>query len=167
MIRAQCRSLRRTKIRLIRWLEFQPFGPILLPPIRIVGVIVKRLAEVILAVTGLSLCLVITPIALPIAILLGKQDDRRRLMTVRNAPCLTCGKPLGERSLELANEAWAHTLEQWQQWHNENLGFRSRRASRTIDAICSHCGQPHCYDLKSRQFVLDPAQPIDRSDRPG
>jgi hypothetical protein len=167
MTRAQYRSLRRTKTRLVRWLEPQPIGPILLPLIRIVGSIVKGLAEVILAVTGLSLFLVITPIALPIAILLGEQDDRRRHITVRNFPCLTCGKPLGERSLELTDAAWAHTLEQCRQWEQQNSGFRFRRVSRTIDAICPHCGQPHRYDLKFRQFVLDPTQSIDRSDRPG
>jgi hypothetical protein len=167
MTRAQYRSLRRIKTRLVRWLEPQPIGPILLLLIRIVWSIVKGFAEVILAVTGLSLLLLTLPVTLPIALFSGQQDDRRRHITVRNFPCLTCGKLLGERSLELADAAWAHTLEQWRQWEQEHPGVRFRRASRTIDAICPHCGQPHRYDLKSRQFVLDPTQSIDRSDRPG
>jgi hypothetical protein len=203
MTRAQYRSLRRIKTRLVRWLEPQPIGPILLPLIRIVWSIVKGFAEVILAVTGLSLFLVITPIALPIALLSGQQDDRRRHITVRNAPCLTCGKPLGERSLELADAAWAQLIANYNKpiyhyprckrpdrppgrlgrwirryvhiegpiepWEPQDpyLGWKINYGPRTIDAICPHCGQPHRYDLKSRQFVFDLAESIDQSDRPG
>ncbi len=155
MTRAQCRAIRRRKKQLIRWLEPQPIGPILLPLLRVSGFILKIPAELILGVTVLSLFLLTLPIGLPIALLQSNQDDRHRRRTVRAFPCLTCGKPLGERSLELADQAWAQTLDRWQQWDLANPGFRSRRISRTIDAICPHCGQPHRYDLTSRQFFLD------------
>jgi hypothetical protein len=164
MTRAQLRSFRRTKNRLIRWLEPQPIGPILLPLLRSAWFIVKRLVELILGVTGLSLFLLLTPIALPIALVLGKQDDRHRLAVARSFPCLTCGKPLGERSIELADAAYAQTLDEWQQWDEEHPGFRSRRV-RTIHAICPHCAQPHRYDLQTRRFFLNPVNPIDQSNR--
>jgi hypothetical protein len=165
MTRAQLRSFRRTKRRFIRWLEPQPIGPILLPLLRSAWFILKSLIELILGVTGLSLFLLLTPIALPIAILQINQDNRHRRITVRAFPCLNCGKPLGERSLELADRAWAPIIDQYNQWDNANPGFRSRRISRTIDAICPHCTQPHRYDLKTHQFVLDPANTRDQSNR--
>jgi hypothetical protein len=164
MTRAQLRSFCRTKTRFIRWLEPQPIGPILLPLLRSAWFILKSLIEVILAVTGLSLLLLTLPVTLPIALFSSQQDDRRRHITVRNFPCLTCGKPLGERSLDLANAAWAQTLDQWQQWDLEHPGSRSRRV-RTIDAICPHCTQPHRYDPPTRQFVLDPVNTRDQSNR--
>jgi hypothetical protein len=202
MTRAQLRSFRRTKNRFIRWLEPQPIGPILLPLLRSAGFILKSLVELILGVTGLSLFLLLTPIALPIALVLGKQDDRHRLAVARSFPCLTCGKPLGERSIELADAAYAQLianrnektvyhyprskrpdrppgrLGRWirryvhiegplEPWEPQDpyLGSKINYGPRTIDAICPHCTQPHRYDPPTRQFVLDPINPIDQSNR--
>lgn len=157
MTRAQRRAIRRTKSRLIRWLEPQPFGPILLPLLRSAWSILNILAELVLGVTVLSLFLLMLPICLPIALGEMKRDDRRRRRVVRSFPCLHCGKILGERSLELADQAWSRILDQRQQSEQTNLTERSQRIVRTLDAICPHCGHPHHFDPKLRRFVQDPS----------
>jgi hypothetical protein len=147
------RSLRRRKTRLIRWLEPQPIGPILLPLLRLIWAVVKSLAELLLGVTILGLFLLMTPIALPMAIWQLQEDDRRRFRDARGYPCSRCGKPLGERSLELADAVWAETIDRLNRWEQERPGRYHR--IRTIAAICPHCDQPHHYDPKTRQFRAD------------
>jgi hypothetical protein len=103
------------------------------------------------------LFLVLSPVLIPIALLLHSRDQKRMRSLVETFACLSCGRILGADALRLADERWAKHLNDLAR-HYEGAGIRYR-VVRNFDAICPHCGAYHAFIPKQRTFVL--ARPED------
>lgn len=97
--------------------------------------------------------LLLSPVLIPIACLLGFFDDRQKNKAANRFPCTNCGQILGTISIELAN---TEQYESMQRILRENPGMRIQPAERTTHAICSNCGAKFTYLEKDRLFKLDP-----------
>ena len=89
------------------------------------------------------------PVAFPVAMIQHTRAERRKKQRVLQAPCAHCGAALGTAAIERADAEWSTHLDKL---FRENPGIRFRLV-RTVNAVCTACGQSHRYDEKADVFV--------------
>ncbi len=88
------------------------------------------------------------PIIILLLPLLIYISDRQKLKAADRFHCITCGHILGQLALDLADREWSSL-------HNEILRLTiQRRRTRTIYAICVHCGTRFTYSEQAKTFTM-------------
>lgn len=108
------------------------------------------------AVIAGTLFVMLSPILLPVALILHSREQKRMRFLAETFPCLSCGRILGAESLRLADTQWENRLAGLTRDH-AGSGIRFRIV-RDVDAICPNCGTQHKFIAKLATFV--PSEPM-------
>jgi hypothetical protein len=93
------------------------------------------------------------PLIVPAALVWHGVYLRRLRVAADQFKCAGCGRPLGRKSIHLADEEWARRM---QEFMNRYSGVKLRLV-RNLHAICSSCGRQYQFVEKIRAFVETPA----------
>ena len=124
------------------------------PPIR-PGRVWPDLLAVPAGIGAMLLMLVTLPVVLPIALLVGWNDDHRLRAVAAVTPCRRCGTLLGPDAPAASDAAHIAALVEMQRQYPNHLVNVGRRTQ----ARCSACSADHVWDGKRRTLHLlaDPA----------
>jgi hypothetical protein len=110
------------------------------------------------------LLLLIAPLALVLAGAALFQRERRALLAiVRSHPCPTCGAPLSEPSVQLAEEWWAQRVADLKRQYPQS----KLRLVRPLDAVCERCRSPMKLDSTCgtlQAITIDLSEQMSRGD---
>ena len=104
--------------------------------------------------------LLLSPVLIPIACLLGSFEYRQKNKAANRFPCTNCGRILGTIAIELADTEQSEFM---QRILHENPGMRIRPADRITYAICSNCRAKFTYLEKDKLFKINPENLAPRS----
>ncbi len=104
------------------------------------------------AVAGSVVAVILSPVLLPIALLLHARDETRMRALADHFACLSCGGILGADLLRLADEAWSAHMAELTRGHGDRIV--RFRVEKRFDAICANCGTYHKFVPKDRTFIL-------------
>ncbi|MGI4943514.1 MAG: hypothetical protein ACRYHQ_23595 [Janthinobacterium lividum] len=103
------------------------------------------------AVIGAMILMLVTlPVTLPIALLLGRNDQRWLEAVARVTPCSRCGVLLGPDAPATSDVAHIAALAEMQQRYPNHLVHVGRRTQ----ARCPACGADYVWDGKRRTLHL-------------
>ena len=103
-----------------------------------------------LAILLVVVIILLSPVLIPVALLLQALSEQTKRGVARKFVCLKCGAVLGTESLRLADVAWNEYVSRLLR---EKPGMRLRLC-RTLHAICSQCEQEYHYLEKDKTFVF-------------
>jgi hypothetical protein len=93
----------------------------------------------------------LTPVWLPVALILHGIYLHRLRRSANRFRCVTCGVVLGRAALRLADDEWRKVMEERRRQHP---GVRLR-VVRTLHAICLCCGQRYRFVEREQTFVAN------------
>jgi predicted RNA-binding Zn-ribbon protein involved in translation (DUF1610 family) len=95
----------------------------------------------------------LSPIIIPILLILCSIDDLQKRKAADRFPCTNCGHILGSPAIDLADIKQQELIDRLQR---EHPNMKLRLSARTVHAICTRCGTQFTYLDKTRTFKAVP-----------
>jgi hypothetical protein len=107
--------------------------------------VVEPISMFIFIVIGL----VLSPLLVPIGLLLYERDQKRMYAIAEKFRCMACGVVLGMASIQRSNDEHGRYMNEL---HSQFPDAYSISSDWPFDAICANCGTGYVFSQKTRSF---------------